>query len=228
MPTISFVSPKGGTGKTTSALILATQIARSAPVTVIDADPNRPIHTWASAQPNLKNFSVISDANEENILDLIEEAASRTPFVICDLEGTASRIVVMSVSHSDFVIVPSQGSQLDAAQAGRALKVIQQAEKMVRRSNPSFSLPHAILLTRTNAAIRSRTLTFIEKSFTDAGIPVLNTELNERDAFKAMISFQLPLEQLDQNEVSNVDKAIKNAESFAAEVVEILRQRRTA
>ena len=47
MPTIVFVSPKGGAGKTTSALVLAEQLARSADVTVIDADPNRPIENWA-------------------------------------------------------------------------------------------------------------------------------------------------------------------------------------
>jgi chromosome partitioning protein len=47
MPTIVFVSPKGGAGKTTSALILASQIARGTTVTIVDADPNHPIKTWA-------------------------------------------------------------------------------------------------------------------------------------------------------------------------------------
>ncbi len=43
MPTIVFVSPKGGVGKTTAALLLASELARAAPVTVVDADPNHPI-----------------------------------------------------------------------------------------------------------------------------------------------------------------------------------------
>ena len=43
MPTNVFVSPKGGAGKTTAALLLATQLASSYDVTMIDADPNRPI-----------------------------------------------------------------------------------------------------------------------------------------------------------------------------------------
>ena len=42
MPTISFANPKGGAGKTTSALLLATELAgRGAEVVVIDADPER-------------------------------------------------------------------------------------------------------------------------------------------------------------------------------------------
>ena len=47
MPTIVFASPKGGAGKSTSAVVLATELALSgANVTVIDADPNRPGARW--------------------------------------------------------------------------------------------------------------------------------------------------------------------------------------
>ena len=43
-PVVAFANPKGGAGKSTSALILAQALTRSgASVTVIDADPNRPI-----------------------------------------------------------------------------------------------------------------------------------------------------------------------------------------
>ena len=40
MPTISFIQPKGGAGKSTSAFILAAELAKGAQVIVIDADPN--------------------------------------------------------------------------------------------------------------------------------------------------------------------------------------------
>ena len=42
MPTIAFVSQKGGAGKTTSAFLLSTALAKLYDVTVIDADPNHP------------------------------------------------------------------------------------------------------------------------------------------------------------------------------------------
>lgn len=224
MPTIVFVSPKGGAGKTTSALVLANQIAQKTKVTVIDADPNHPIKNWAEGENTPPNLTVISDANEETIADRIDEAAATTPFVIVDLEGTASKIVVMAVSRADFVIVPTQGSELDAEQASRAFTVIRQHEKSMRRVNPEYHLPYSVLLTRTNSAIRARTLAHIQRSLVDADIPVFKTELNEREAFKAIFSFRQPLELLDRNEVSNVDKALANAEAFAAEVIEALRR----
>lgn len=223
MPTIVFVSPKGGAGKTTSSLVLAEQLARGAEVTVIDADPNRPIASWAKGGAKPERLHVVADADEENIIERIEEAAKRTPFVIVDLEGTASKIVVMAVSQADFVIVPTQGSQLDAEQAGRAFRVIQQQEKMMQRRMPSYRLPYSVLLTRTNSAIRTRTLAHIEKGLIAAGVPVFNTELNEREAFRAMFSFRQPLSGLDPSEVANVEKAISNAEEFAQEVIAVLR-----
>ena len=52
MPTIAFISPKGGVGKTTSAFLFATTLAKIYDVTMIDADPNHPIQTWAAdAEP---------------------------------------------------------------------------------------------------------------------------------------------------------------------------------
>jgi len=224
MPTIVFVSPKGGAGKTTSALLLASQLARGTKVTIIDADPNHPIKTWAMGENKPDNLTVVSDVDEENITEKIDEAAEKTPFVIVDLEGTASKIVVMAVSHADFVIVPTQGSQLDAEQAGRAFRVIQQQEKSVRRIKPDYTLPYSVLLTRTNPAIRTRTLRHIESGLIEAGIPVFKTELNEREAFRAMFSFRQPLEHLNGSEVANLDKAIANAEEFSREVIETLRK----
>ena len=219
MPTIVFVSPKGGAGKTTAALVLASQLARATAVTVIDADPNHPIKTWAGAADVPQTFRVVSDADEENIIECIEEAASATPFVIVDLEGTAAKIVLLAISQADLVIVPTQGSQLDAEQASRALKVIRQQEKMSRRA-----VPFAVLLTRTSVAIRTRTMSHIHRGLTDAGIPMLKTELHEREAYRAMFSFQQPLEKLDPAQVNNIDKAIANAEQLTAEIVELLRK----
>jgi chromosome partitioning protein len=224
MPTIVFVSPKGGAGKTTSALVLAEQLARSADVTVIDADPNRPIENWSKGGAKPDRMTIVADADEENVIERIEEAAARTPFVIVDLEGTAAKIVVMAVSQADFVIVPTQGSQLDAEQAGRAFRVIQQQEKMVQRRVPGYRLPYAVLLTRTNSAIRTRTLAHIEKGLVAAGIPVFETELNEREAFRSIFSFRKPLAALNSSEVANLDKAVANAEQFAQEVIASLRK----
>jgi len=130
MPTIALVQPKGGTGKTTSAIILGTELAgRGAAVTLIDADPNKPVSDWAKMPGRPDNLTVLGEITEENIIEEIESAAQKTPFVIVDLEGTASMTVAYAVSRADLVIIPVQGSHLDAKQATRAIKLIQQQER---------------------------------------------------------------------------------------------------
>ena len=217
MPTIAFVSPKGGVGKTTSAFLFATAIAKIYDVTVIDADPNHPIQTWAQGGNTPARLTIVSDANEDTIIERIEDAAEKTPFVVVDLEGTASKTAIYAISQADFVVIPTQGSQLDANEASRAIRVVIQSEKMTGKAKP-----YAVLLTRTNSTIRTRGLAHIQNGLIDAGIPVLQTELNERDAFKAVFSFRQTLDGLNPVDVPNLDKAKLNVLAFVQEVFELL------
>lgn len=214
MPTIVFASPKGGAGKTTSSLLLGLQLSKLYGVTMIDADPNHPITRWATGGNKPGNMEIVSDADEENIIERIEDAAAATPFVVVDLEGTASKIVLLAVSQADFVVIPTQGSELDASEASRAIRVVKQHEKMAKTT-----LPYAVLLTRTNAQIRTRNLSHIQKGLIDAGIPVLDSELNEREAFKSVFAFRETLDGLNPKDVANLDKARQNVEEFAAELL---------
>src|SRR5829696_6387395 len=220
MPTIVFASPKGGAGKSTSAVVLASELAlRGAQVVVIDADPNHPVSQWAKRSGKPETLAVLSDVTEATIIDEIEAAAARVPFVVVDLEGTASMTVAYAISRADLVIIPSQGSQLDASEAAKAIKLIRQQEKAFGRR-----IPYAVLFTRTSAAIKPRTLQHIRSEFMNNGIPVFQTQMHEREAFRAIFSFGGTIEGLNTEQVSNLDAAMKNARAFAAEVVNMLRQ----
>src|SRR5919109_1588703 len=71
MPTISFIQPKGGAGKSTSALILAAELAKGAQVMVIDADPNAPIAKWISRGKGMSNLKIVQPEKDDLIFDLI-------------------------------------------------------------------------------------------------------------------------------------------------------------
>jgi chromosome partitioning protein len=215
MPTIAFVSPKGGVGKTTSAFLFSTELAKHYDVTVIDADPNHPIQAWAAGGNTPPRLTVISDVDEDTIMGRIEDAAEKTPFVIVDLEGTASKAVLYAVTLADFIIIPTQGSQLDANEASRAIRVVLDSGKLSGKQKR-----YAVLLTRTSASIRTRGLAHIQNNLIGAGIPVLETELNERDAFKAIFAFRQTLDQLCAADVPNLDKAKLNVLDFVHEVID--------
>jgi chromosome partitioning protein len=220
MPTIVFASPKGGAGKSTSAVVLATELAqKGAAVTIIDADPNRPVSQWAKRDGRPLSLDVLGDITESTIIDAIEDAAAKTAFVVVDLEGTASMTVAYAISRADLVIIPTQGSQLDAAEAAKAIRLIRQQEKAFGRR-----IPFALLFTRTSAAIRPRTFQHIRDEFAQHDVPAFQTQMHERDAFRAIFSFGGTLETLDRQQVSNVDAAINNSRAFASEVIAKLRK----
>jgi chromosome partitioning protein len=221
MPVIPFICPKGGTGKSTSALLLAIFLAKLYDVTIIDADPNHPISDWAQGGNAPPRLTVVSDVEEGTIEERIEEAAAKTPFVIVDLEGTASKIVVHAIALADFIVIPMQGSHEDAKAARRAVGVI-----LDSGTKSGSAKPHAVLLTRTSPMIRSRGFLHIYKSVVDAGVPVFQTELNDREAYRAVNSFQQTLDGLDPAAVPNLDKAQRNIADFAEEqVARILAER---
>lgn len=219
IPVISFASSKGGAGKSTSAVILATELAeRGAGVTIIDADPNRPVVKWARRPGKPETLTVIGDVTEKTIIDSIEQESRRAAFVVVDLEGTASRMIPYAMSRSDLVIVPTRGSILDAVEAVSAIREVKEQEKAFRTVIPS-----AVLFTCTSAAIRPRTLSSIEAEFIENGIPVFKTRIHDREAFRALFSFGGTLSKLNPDQVRNIQAAVDNARSFAGEVIALLK-----
>lgn len=220
MPVISFANPKGGAGKTTTALILATELAESgASVSIIDADPERWISQWGELPGKPPAIRVISGVTEDSIVDLIEAEQARSQFVVVDLEGTASLMVANAIGMSDLVIIPAQGSSMDARGGAKTIRLIANQARLTRRP-----IPHCVVLTRTSAAVQSRTLKNVQGQMDAGGIAVMQTRIVERAAFRDLFDFGGTLAGLDPAQVSNLDKAIANARDFAGEVILRLKQ----
>jgi chromosome partitioning protein len=199
-------------------------ITEGADVFLFDADPRRPLAAWAQLSDPPARLRVISSGGERTIQDEIDEAAAEVPFVLVDLEGMASQLATFAMSASDLVIVPAQEQHQDAQAAIDTLGAVQRAGRAARRE-----IPAAVLLTRTRAAVKSRTARHIGEQLRSlAGILVIRPELVERDAFAALFSSGGGLRQLDPREVNGIDKAIANASAISSEIIEILRNKRGA
>ena len=220
MPTIVFATPKGGAGKSTSAVLLASELLnRGGGVTIIDADPNKPVSQWAKRSSTPSLLTVEANVTEDTIIDQIEEGARKSAFVIVDLEGTASVMASYAISRADLVIIPTQGSHLDASESAKAIKLVRTQERAFGRK-----IPFAILFTRTSVAIRTRTFQSIEDEFASMGIPMFKTHINEREAYRAIFSFGGTLLTLNAKDVSNVQGALINAHGYVSEVVALLKK----
>jgi len=218
LPVIVVANPKGGAGKSTAALIIAQTLAHlGATVSVIDADPNRPIVEWRGGGSKL-SLAVIGDVNESSVIRMVREERSSKQFVIVDLEGTASRLVSRAITQADLVLIPLQASAVDARQASRAVALIHEEEEAL----DGRRIPFRVVLTRTSPLIATRIEREIVAALQAAGLPLMKTRLNERQAFKAMFVRKVALHELDPASVNGLPEALRNAQNLADELVDLL------
>ena len=216
-------SPKGGAGKSTCAVLLATEFARmGASVTVLDCDPNKSLTRWASrGMP--ERIALLSDVQRSELVTTIRRADGDGRIVIVDLEGIASQIVSRAISQADLVIVPMQPTALDAEVGSEALGLVMEEEEALSRK-----IPHAVVLTKTSAAVKSRVQRELETQLVGAGIDLIEPSLVLRAAFAELFAHGGDLEAMmeDPNMVTGgrIDRAIVNAREFAEAVYERIRR----
>ena len=219
MPTVAFASSKGGAGKTTSAILLATELkAAGTTVAVIDADPAARLLKWSERAETKNPVHVIKSNGEKAILDEIEALSSEYAFVPIDREGSASRLSSYAIGESDLVIVPSGEEQQGTEEAIATLTEVEREGRTRRRT-----ISAVVLFCRTNAAVKSKLEKHINKEVS-AATKVLETQLHRRTAFSSLHNYGGGLRDLDPNDVNGIDKAIQKAEQFAAEVVDLLKE----
>jgi chromosome partitioning protein len=211
MPVVTVASPKGGAGKSTSVVLLGTELANAgASVTLLDCDPNHSIALWASRAPLPERISVLSGVSESDIVRTIKQQDADGRVVIVDLEGVASRLVSRAISQADLVLTPMRATTLDATIGVRALALVAEEEEALGRS-----IRHAVVFTMTRA-IRSKQHSAIEASLKDQGVDVIEPPLMERAAFSALFEFGGDLRTMPAQ--GRMDSAIENASAFAQEV----------
>ena len=215
MPVITVASPKGGAGKSTASVILATELAHAgAEVVVLDCDPNRSITIWSSRAPLPPRVTVRSNVGESEIVRAIKQEDADGRIVIVDLEGVASRLVSRAISQADLVLTPMRATTLDATIGIRALALIEEEEEALGRP-----IRYAIVFTMTRA-IKSKQHVAIETSLINQGVDVITPPLMERAAFSALFEFGGDLRTMPEQ--GRMDPAAENAAQFARAVYQRL------
>lgn len=211
MPVIVIASPKGGSGKSTTAVILGTELAYAgAQVTILDCDPNHSVTLWASRAPLPAKMTVESDITEGEVIRTIKRHDVDGAVVIVDLEGVASRLVSRAISQADLVLIPMRATTLDATIGARALQLVGEEEEALGRS-----IPCAVVFTMTRA-IKSKQHSGIQASLSEQGLDVIEPPLMERAAFSALFEFGGDLRSIPAQGV--MAGAVENAAAFAQQV----------
>ena len=242
MYVITFANPKGGSGKTTSAMLLAEQIAISGGrVAVLDLDPNANILAWAQArraQGREVPFAVHTRPQAEETVELIDSIGEEADYLIVDLEGSKDQIVTFALSRTDLCVIPLDGSPMEARQAAAAVKLVQTTASMIRAP-----IAYTLLFTRTNAAFQSTDERDVRAEMSASNIAALSVRVAKRAPYTRIFRDGVLLSELPdivekemegktasvtEKAMKQVASAIENARDYAQAVIETLTQERAA
>jgi len=218
MPVVVAANTKGGSGKSTSSLILGTTLARmGASVRILDADPQRTLISWASGQSKYRDI-VSAPKPGLDLSDLIDDISSQFQFVIIDVQGSANQELAAAMSRADLVTIPMRAKTADAEVAANAIGLLNSQQKLFRRT-----IPHGVVFIATNPVITTKEEKHIRESVKQLNIPCFQTSLHERTAFSHMFRFKVAIDELSSKETNGLEAAMENADNYANEVVATLR-----
>lgn len=175
MHVFAILSLKGGVGKTTSAMYLATAAAASGrPVTVIDADSEHSACRWAEhvALP----FQVVA-GEPDRLARQVKAARESAPdsVVLIDTPPNSRELLTRAGGLADLALVPVAPTGLEVDRLAPTLELL--ADLQAQRE----SLDVAVLLTRWN---ERRKLAREAQEALD-GLPVLTARVRELEIYKA-------------------------------------------
>lgn len=216
MPVIALTSSKGGCGKSTTALMLASAFSSDGyRVAIVDADRSKRLVKWADHGRKPDNVTVTA-ATHETLRATIKSCQAENDVVIIDVEGSANMSLALAFGSADAVIIPANQSAPDVEDAVATIALIRDTEAIANRK-----IPHGLLWTRVTQAIRSREVKALEEQIEEAGVPVLG-KVSERTAYKSMFSYSATLAGLPSKEVPGLDKAEKEAALLALSVAQLI------
>ena len=221
MPAVAFVSPKGGAGKTTAALLLALGLSgRGRRVAMIDSDPNKPLVRWATLPERPQAISIHPAPTAQDMRDALREAQRKQPdWIILDTEGSIRGAMVFTTLRLDMVITPLAASQLEAVEAIKAAELVGQYGRRQGRE-----LLHRALLTRVPAAVRPRSVKQVVAQLRASGVDLLPTALIEKEAFRMLFDVGGDLDGLERHGAHGLASARTIASTYVDSVLEALDQ----
>lgn len=168
MTTIAICNNKGGTGKTTSTIMLATYFSTLGKnVVVLDADPQGSATDWSllAAEANNPLPFPVTPVNKRSI----SISPAGADIVLIDCPPGDPALIDAALRTADAVIVPTSPSGIEVARMWETLEII-------------TDKPAAVLI--TSAQLNTTTLEDLLNALDEAGVPTFSNIILARQALK--------------------------------------------
>lgn len=187
---IGVLNQKGGVGKTTIAVNLASALAlHGSRVLLVDADPQASAQTWSSARQIEPLFTVVGMAKPTLHKDL-PDLASRYDFVLIDGAPRVNDLGRAAILASDLVLVPVQPSPYDVWATAETVSLIKEARQYKEALQAVFLINRRIPNTAVGRDVRDALAEF--------EFPILQTTIGQRVIFAESANLGLSVFEADR------------------------------
>lgn len=172
---IAILNQKGGVGKTTLAVHIATALAqRGTKVLLVDADPQSSSLDWSASRGGEALFPVIGLPKPSLHRDMPALAADYQAVVI-DGPPRVNELARSAIMASDLVLVPVQPSPYDVWAAEEIIDLLKEASVFKEKLKSAFVINRKI----ANTAIGRD----VKDALSEYPLPVLNAQISQRVGF---------------------------------------------
>ena len=185
MKILTWASFKGGAGKTTSLMVVASSLVNQGhTVALFEADANAPLITW---KERAKENDAWDDKIDVQVADEVDsfaqslEAAEKAgvDYVLIDTAGGASDLNDTILVNSHVVVVPAALTTLDVE---ACIETMEHATRLFQSAK--VDVPFAVLIQQY--PVGKLTATAKEQLALLTGLPCFDARLPKRDAFAAV------------------------------------------
>jgi len=175
MSTIAILGNKGGTGKTTLSVNIASGLSKSGNVVLVDADPQRSSLQWSQIREDDQGLPVIDGV--ENLDEVIDQIKGKYDHIVIDCPPSIhTEQSGQALSFSDTALVPVQPSPYDLWATVHLEEYLQEA----RKSNPRLS---AVMVVN-QVEPRTRFSRFVYQALSEIDMLAAETPIYRRVAYK--------------------------------------------
>ena len=186
---ISVANRKGGVGKTTLSILLATALAetKGLKVCLLDTDSQKSAVTRRlieqAQNPDLTPLYPIEHVFPKYLTMELRHRSEEYDVILIDVprltDSEKDAEVVTAIVHCDTVIVPTTPAEMDVVATNDFLKIVQDVKE--KRTELNMSFDYFLMINKWN---NTRDCVDTEDYFTGKSIPIFKEHLNDLVVFR--------------------------------------------